>query len=39
MPAELAYVPMAAWMARRAGIPQGRILNFLDVDELASALR
>src|ERR1700674_4802046 len=39
MPAELAYVPMAAWMARRAGIPQDRILNFLDVDELASALR
>jgi putative hydrolase len=39
MPAELAYVPMAAWMARRAGIPQNRILNFLDVDDLASALR
>ena len=39
MPAELAYVTMAAWMARRAGIPQDRILNFLDVDELASALR
>jgi putative hydrolase len=39
MPAELAYVPMAAWMARRAGIPQDRILNFLDVDELASVLR
>jgi putative hydrolase len=39
MPAELAYVPMAAWMARRAGVPQDRILNFLDVDELASALR
>jgi putative hydrolase len=38
MPAELSYVPMAAWMARRAGIPQDRILNFLDVDELASAL-
>ena len=27
-PAELAYVPMAAWMARRAGIPQQRILNW-----------
>jgi putative hydrolase len=39
MPAELAYVHMAAWMARRAGIPQDRILNFLDVDELTSALR
>ena len=38
-PAELAYVPMAAWVARRAGIPQNRILNFLDVDELTSALR
>ena len=37
-PAELAYVPMAAWMARRAGIPQDRILNFLDVDALTSAL-
>jgi putative hydrolase len=38
-PAELAYVPMAAWVARRAGIPQDRILNFLDVDDLAAALR
>jgi putative hydrolase len=38
-PAELAYVPMGAWMARRAGIPQDRILNFLDVDELTSAVR
>lgn len=27
-PAEFAYVPMAAWMARRAGIPMDRILNF-----------
>ncbi len=27
-PAELAYVPMAAWMARRAGIPKERILNW-----------
>jgi hypothetical protein len=25
-------------MARRAGIPQDRILNFLDVDELTAAL-
>jgi putative hydrolase len=39
MPAELAYVPMAAWMARRAGIPQDRILNFLNVDDLTAALR
>src|SRR5713226_8306344 len=38
-PAELAYVPMAAWMARRAGIPQDRILNFLNVDQLTRALR
>jgi putative hydrolase len=27
-PAEFAYVPMALWMARRAGIPKDRILNF-----------
>ena len=37
-PAELAYVPMAMWMARRAGIPQNRILNFLPLDELTMAL-
>ena len=37
-PAEFAYVPMAAWMARRAGIPQDRILNFLDLDALTSML-
>ena len=37
-PAELAYVPMAAWMARRAGIPQNRILNFLPVEKLTAAL-
>ena len=37
-PVEFAYVPMAAWMARRAGIPQDRILNFLDLDELTAAL-
>jgi putative hydrolase len=37
-PEQLAYVPMGAWMARRAGIPQDRILNFLDVDELTAAL-
>jgi hypothetical protein len=29
---------MGAWMARRAGIPQDRILNFLTVDELTRAL-
>jgi len=38
-PVEFAYVLMAAWMARRAGIPQDRILNFLDVDELTAALQ
>jgi putative hydrolase len=27
-PAEFAYVPMAAWMARRAGIPTAKIINF-----------
>jgi putative hydrolase len=27
-PEELAYVPMGTWMARRAGIPQDRILNW-----------
>src|SRR5438552_3284070 len=30
-PDELAYVPMAAWMSRRACIPMSRILNF-DLD-------
>ena len=33
-PAEFAYVPMAAWMARRAGIPMDRILNFKPVEAL-----
>jgi histidinol phosphatase-like PHP family hydrolase len=33
-PAELAYVPMGLWMARRAGIPEDRILNFHALDEL-----
>ncbi len=30
-PEEFAYVPMAAWMARRAGIPPERIINW-DLD-------
>ena len=30
-PAEFAYVPMGLWMARRAGIPKERILNFRPV--------
>ena len=33
-PAEFAYVPMALWMARRAGITEERILNFKRLDEL-----
>ena len=37
-PAELAYVPMGLWMARRAGIPRERILNFRALDELTMAL-
>jgi putative hydrolase len=37
-PAEFAYVPMGMWMARRAGIPEDRILNFLPLEELTAAL-
>jgi putative hydrolase len=37
-PAEFAYVPMGIWMARRAGIPEDRILNFKTADELTMAL-
>ena len=37
-PAEFAYVPMGLWMARRAGIPRERILNFRPVRELTMAL-
>src|SRR2546421_1427447 len=36
-PAEFAYVPRALWMARRARIPQDRILNFRPLDELTMA--
>ena len=39
MPAELAYVPMGAWMARRAGIPQDRILNFRTLEDLTISLQ
>ncbi len=39
MPAELAYVPMAAWMARRAGIPQDRILNWRTLEDLTITLQ
>ena len=38
-PPELAYVPMAAWMVRRAGIPAERILNFKPLEELTISLR
>jgi len=38
-PAEFAYVPMALWMARRAGIPKERILNFRPLDELTMAFK
>jgi putative hydrolase len=38
-PAEFAYVPMAAWMARRAGIPMDRILNFKPLEELTMITR
>jgi len=37
-PPEFAYVPMGMWMARRAGIPEDRILNFLPLEELTDAL-
>jgi len=33
-PGEFAYVPMAMWMARRAGIREDRILNFQPLDSL-----
>jgi putative hydrolase len=33
-PAEFAYVAMGLWIARRAGIPEDRILNFRPLDEL-----
>jgi putative hydrolase len=37
-PAEFAYVPMGMWIARRAGIPQDRILNFRPLHQLTMAL-
>jgi putative hydrolase len=33
-PAEFAYVPMGMWMARRAGIPQAKIINFRPLEAL-----
>ncbi len=38
-PAEFAYVPMGLWMASRAGVPAGRILNFKPLEELTMALQ
>ena len=38
-PAEFAYVPMGMWMARRAGIPEGRILNFRPLETLTTAAK
>jgi putative hydrolase len=35
-PAEFAYVPMGIWMARRAGIPEDRILNFKELEDLTA---
>ena len=37
-PEEFDYVPMGAWMARRAGVPKERIVNFRDADHLFSRL-
>jgi putative hydrolase len=36
-PAEFAYVPMGIWMARRAGIPEDRILNFKELEDLTAS--
>ena len=38
-PNEFAYVPMGAWMARRAGIPADRILNFHTLEQLTISLQ
>jgi histidinol phosphatase-like PHP family hydrolase len=38
-PAEFAYVPMGMWMARRAGIPQERILNFKPLQALTRSAK
>ena len=36
-PVEFMYVPMGFWMARRAGVPPERILNFRTADQLTMA--
>jgi putative hydrolase len=38
-PAEFAYVPMGMWMARRAGIPQERIINFRPLEALTTVAK
>jgi histidinol phosphatase-like PHP family hydrolase len=38
-PPEFAYVPMGMWMARRAGIPEHRILNFRSVEDLTKVAK
>jgi putative hydrolase len=38
-PAEFAYVQLGVWMARRAGIAPDRLLNWLCLGELQTALR
>jgi putative hydrolase len=38
-PSEFDYVPMGIWIARRAGIPADRILNFKPVEELTIFLQ
>ncbi len=37
-PNELSYVELGAWMAERAGLDSGRLLNWLDVDALTERL-
>jgi putative hydrolase len=37
-PSEFAYVQLGVWMARRAGIPADRLLNWLDLPDLRMAL-
>jgi putative hydrolase len=37
-PGEFAYVQLGVWMARRAGIPSDRLLNWLNLPELRMAL-
>jgi putative hydrolase len=38
-PGEFAYVQLGVWMARRAGVPAERLLNWLTLPELRMALK